>query len=77
MNRLLLKRLRLGLYILVLLLALFGGLIAATQGGGRFDLGRDDLMGVGYWFDKNRVTPRNQLWRLQLKGGGSPVTYAE
>jgi hypothetical protein len=47
------------LFIALLFLLLFGGLIAITQGSGGFDVGRDDLMGQWYWFDENTVVPRN------------------
>jgi hypothetical protein len=58
---LLLKTLmRLGLFLALLLLVLFGGLVVLTQGsGGGFPVGRDDLMGQWYWLDKNTVVPRN------------------
>lgn len=46
--------------IVGVLLVLFAGLIVlALTALGPFELGRDDLMGEVYWYDKNKVVPRN------------------
>jgi len=59
-RRLFLKPLtRLGLFLALLLLVLFGGLIVLTQESGGLDIGRDDLLEPWYWFGKNTVVPRN------------------
>ena len=58
-TRALVKRLaRLSLLLALLLMVLFGGLIVLTQGGA-VPPGQDDLMGWDYWYDKNKVVPRN------------------
>ena len=45
-------------WVLALFLILFGGLVALTKGSA-FAPGMDDLMGQGYWYEKNTVVPRN------------------
>ena len=59
-TRALVKRLtRLSLLLALLLMVLFGGLIVLTHGGGAVAPGWDDLMGWDYWYDKNKIVPRN------------------